>query len=73
MTSCGQPDTLTGMDLEPVTPNDLARELGVTPRAIRAYLRSKYGRLAGRNETRWQLDGEEAADVRREFKRRTER
>lgn len=57
------------MDSEPLTPNDLARELDVTPRAIRAYLRSKYGRLAARNETRWQLDGEQVADVRREFQR----
>lgn len=61
------------MDSEPVTPNDLARELGVTPRTIRAYLRSKYGRLAGRNETRWQLDGGQATDVRREFQRRAGR
>ncbi|GAA1061831.1 hypothetical protein GCM10009573_32590 [Agromyces bracchium] len=53
-----------------MTPNDLARELGASPRAIRGYLRSKYGRLAGRDETRWQLDGAQAADVRREFQRR---
>ena len=66
-------DTLTDMDPNPVTPNDLARELGVSPRAIRVYLRSKYGRLAGRNETRWQLDGEQAADVRREFQSRAGR
>jgi hypothetical protein len=66
-------DTLTHMDSVPLTPNDLARELGVSPRTIRAYLRSKYGVLAGRSETRWRLGGEQVADVRREFRRRAGR
>lgn len=55
---------------ELATPNDLARELGETPLAVRTYVRSKYGRLAERQETRWRLDPEQVADVRREFQRR---
>src|SRR5918994_395283 len=58
------------MTAEPVTPNDLARELATPPLAIRNCLRAKYGVLASRDETRWLLDAEQAADVRREFQRR---
>lgn len=59
------------MTAQPVTPNELARELDVRPVTIRHYLRSEYGLLASRHETRWQLDAEQAADVRREFSRRS--
>ena len=52
---------------EYATPKDLARELGVTPRQIRVYLRSKYGVL-GPFETRWQLDSLRAADVAAHFR-----
>ena len=61
------------MDADGVTPSELARELGVQPKTIREYLRSKYGLLASRNETRWLLDGQQAADVRREFSGRADR
>lgn len=66
-------DTLSHMESAPLTPDDLARELGVSPRTIRAYVRSTYGRLEVRNETRWQLNREQASDVRREFQRRAGR
>lgn len=71
--SVGHADTLSPMESAPLTPNNLARELGVSPRSIRAYLRSTYGRLAVRNETCWQLNREQASDVRREFQRRAGR
>lgn len=68
-----RPDTLTHMDSDPVTPNDLARELCATPQSIRGYVRSKYGHMEGRDETRWQLKGEQATDVRHKFQRRAGR
>jgi len=46
-----------------VTPEELALELGVTGRTIRAYLRSKHGVLPP-FVTRWHVDPERAADVR---------
>lgn len=63
--------TLMLMSTEPVTPRELARQLGVDQRAIRSYLREKYGRLAPRHETRWLLDSVQAASVRVEFMRRS--
>lgn len=60
------------MTAEPVTPKELARDVGVNPKTIRAYLRSKYGLLGSRNETRWLLDEAQAADVRREFQRQAD-
>ncbi|WP_136709607.1 hypothetical protein [Agromyces sp. H66] len=61
------------MTAQPVTPNELARELDVRPVTIRNYLRSKYGVLASRHETRWLLDADQSADVRREFGHRAGR
>lgn len=52
-----------------ITPAELARELGVSARSIRVYLRGKYGRLEESNETRWRLDDVDADDVRRTFSR----
>ena len=51
------------------TPGELARELGVSPKRVRDYLRSQYGLLAERNETRWQLDSLSADGVRVYFSR----
>lgn len=50
-----------------VTPNDLSRDLNITPRRVRDYLRAKYGKLPP-HETRWLLYEERAADVRRHFR-----
>jgi len=55
-----------------VTPEELARELGVTGRTIRAYLRSKHGVLPP-FVTRWHLDPERAADVRANVRSTTAR
>jgi hypothetical protein len=49
-----------------ITPNDLARELGVSAKKIREYLRSKYGKLSS-FETRWHLTESQASDVRVHF------
>lgn len=50
------------------TPRDLALELGVTQRAVRGYLRDRYGKLAP-FVSRWHLNEEQAADVRGHFSR----
>jgi hypothetical protein len=50
-----------------VTPRDLSHELGVSQKDIREYLRQQYGLLADRDETRWQLDVNEAESVREHF------
>jgi hypothetical protein len=49
-----------------LTPNDLARELGTTGRAVREVLRRKYGKLEP-PETRWRLDEAQAQYVRSVF------
>ena len=51
---------------EPETPKDLARELGITPQAIRTHLRAEYGRL-GPFATRWHLTPERAEKARSHF------
>jgi hypothetical protein len=51
-----------------VTPRELAQQIGVDPRTIRAYLRTQYGTLDAFT-TRWRLDEERADDVRRHFAR----
>ena len=53
---------------EPVTPRDLSRELGVSQTRIRDYLRSRFGLLANRQLTRWELSSDQAAEVRAHFK-----
>jgi len=52
-----------------LTPKDLARELGVTAKAIRAFLRSKYGKLDKSVVTRWRLDDDQVVLVRERFRR----
>ncbi|GAA3399387.1 hypothetical protein [Pseudarthrobacter polychromogenes] len=51
---------------DPITPADLARELGKNPKRIRDYLRDQYGTLPP-DETRWFPTPEQVADVRRHF------
>ena len=52
------------------TPNDLARELGVTPLAVRNYLRSQWGKLPP-HERRWYLSDARASAVRAYFRDRS--
>jgi DNA-binding GntR family transcriptional regulator len=49
---------------DPITPADLSRELGVSQRSIRDFLRNKHGLLQTRFEKRWLLSDEQAAEVR---------
>lgn len=51
------------------TPGDLSRELNVSPKKIRDYLRSKYGKLPPL-VARWHLTSAQAADVRAHFGKR---
>lgn len=53
-----------------ITPQELSKELGVSAKAVREYLRSEYGLLAKCQLTRWELTGEEAARVRAHFRGR---
>lgn len=48
-----------------VTPADLARELGVSPRTIRKWLREQGWQSVP--YTRWRLSPEQAAEVRKHF------
>jgi hypothetical protein len=50
-----------------MTPNELARELHRSPKTIRAFLRSRYGRLWERGETRWHLTPVQEQAVRARF------
>lgn len=52
------------------TPNDLARDLGVTPLAVRNYLRSRWGKLPP-HENRWILSDTRASEVRAYFRDRS--
>jgi hypothetical protein len=50
-----------------VTPADLARELGIDAKRIRAFLRATHGKLNRSVETRWKLTPDQASTVRRHF------
>jgi len=52
---------------ESLTPRKLARELGVSPKTVREVLRRRYGTLAERQLTRWELTREQADMVRAEL------
>jgi len=47
-----------------VTPADLARDLGLSPKTVRNWLRRKYGTLSSRNESRWLLTDVQVTFVR---------
>jgi hypothetical protein len=50
-----------------ITPKDLARQLGVDAKAIRRFLRSKYGVLRRPFVNRWHLTETQVAEVRERF------
>ena len=54
--------------IEPVTPNDLARELPVTAKTIRGWLRRRGFRPEVEKGTRWHLTEEQAELVCDRFK-----
>jgi predicted site-specific integrase-resolvase len=47
-----------------VTPADLARDLGLSDKTVRDWLRRRYGTLASRNESRWHLTEDQVESVR---------
>lgn len=49
------------------TPTELANELGVDPKRVRAYLRQEYTRDAEAKNTSWNLSDEVAKAVRARF------
>ncbi|MGB3910240.1 MAG: hypothetical protein WBL06_07200 [Pseudolysinimonas sp.] len=57
------------MTSDDVTPADLAKELGIDAKRIRAFLRATYGKLNRSVETRWKLTPDQASKVRRHFAR----
>ncbi|MDJ0335633.1 hypothetical protein QMG83_10405 [Salinibacterium sp. G-O1] len=52
---------------ELATPADLARELGITHKRVRDFLRAEYGKLTPPT-TRWELNSEQEAKVRLNFR-----
>jgi predicted transcriptional regulator len=51
------------------TPKDLAKQLGISDRTIRTYLRNQYRPGGEDRHSRWKLDEEMVADVERYFGR----
>jgi hypothetical protein len=52
---------------EGATPESLATELGVSGKAVRAFLRRRYPRPRAEWHRAWQLDATQVATVRRRF------
>jgi predicted transcriptional regulator len=50
-----------------ITPKALAEELEVSPKALRAYLRSNFPRVAEAKNSAWQIDEEVAEAVREHY------
>lgn len=50
-----------------ITPKDLAKQLGVSEKRIRGYLRSRYRPNGEDKYSRWKLDEAMVADVLRHF------
>lgn len=56
------------MNLNEVTPADLARELQVSPKTVRAFLRKEYGYAKDNGGPNWLLTPEQADAVRVRFR-----
>lgn len=52
-------------------PEDLANELNISGKLIRAYLRANFTRAAEHKNTAWMLDAKQAAAVRKHFAKRS--
>ena len=50
-----------------LTPKALAEEIGVDPKALRAYLRSNHGRQAEAKGTSWTVPADVAREARKHF------
>lgn len=55
-----------------VRPEDLARELNISGKLIRAYLRANFTRSAEHKNTAWMLNANQAKKVRAHFAKRSE-
>ncbi len=53
-----------------MTANQLAADLGISAKTLRAYLRREYGNLASQIDTRWELTPEQVEHARSHFARR---
>jgi len=49
------------------TPKELAEELGVSPKVLRAWLRDKHARAAEAKNTSWVITAKVAAEARKAF------
>lgn len=65
MMQCWSLDNIRRMSDDVVMPADLARDLGLSPKAVRAWLRDEYGTLVSRGESRWRLTSDQVVFVRR--------
>lgn len=54
-------------DTKTYTPTELAKELDVDAKRVRAYLRTTFPRTAEAKNTSWMLSAEVAEDVRKRF------
>jgi len=50
-----------------IRPEELAKELGISGKQIRAYLRAEYPRSAKEKNTSWNLNAAQAKKVREHF------
>jgi predicted site-specific integrase-resolvase len=46
------------------SPNELARELGISPKTLRQWLREEYPRPYGQKGTRWEIKERQCAAAR---------
>jgi len=49
------------------TPSELAKELGISPKVLRAWLRKDHARAAEAKNTSWVITAKVAADARKVF------
>lgn len=50
-----------------MTPNELAAELGISPKTLRSYLRGRYGKLSDQSKSHWELDDAQISLARSRF------
>jgi DNA-directed RNA polymerase specialized sigma24 family protein len=52
---------------EGIRPKDLAKELGISPKSLRAYLRRAFPRTSEAKNTSWYLNDDQVAAARKNF------
>lgn len=53
-----------------MTPNELAADMGISSKTLRAFLRREYGNLSSQFDTRWELTPEQVEHARSHFAHR---